>query len=123
MPPPNYVVVINNLPRRTRHAAQEGGGYSNIFIHTLARTIFRGSKISISVCFGFFREMNIFGGMKILLIFCILGVYHIIGLYLRVTSMHFMVFSFGQVHNGGYFWGLLKFQIFFRYLKFLILFG
>ena len=26
----------------------------------------------------------------------ILGVYHIIGLYLRVTSMHFRVFSFGQ---------------------------
>ena len=23
--PQNYVVVINNLPRRTRHAAQEGG--------------------------------------------------------------------------------------------------
>ena len=26
----------------------------------------------------------------------ILGVYHIIGLYLRVISMHFRVFSFGQ---------------------------
>ena len=26
----------------------------------------------------------------------ILGVYHIIGLYLRVISMHFRVFSFGH---------------------------
>ena len=38
--------------------------------------------------------MNIFGGMKILWIFW--GVYHIIGLYLRVITMHFRVFSFGQ---------------------------
>ena len=38
----------------------------------------------------------------------ILGVYHIIGLYLRVISMHFRIFSFGQVHNGGYFWGVAK---------------
>ena len=68
--PQNSFVVINNLPRRTRHAAQEGAGYSNIFIHTYAKAICRGSKISISVCFGVFREMNIFGGMKILWIFC-----------------------------------------------------
>ena len=46
-----------------------GGGYSNIFIHMLAKIIFRVSKISILVCFGVFREMNIFGGMKILGIF------------------------------------------------------
>ena len=65
--PQNSVVVINNLPRKTREAAQEGGGgYSNIFIHTLAQAIFRVSKISISVCFGVFREMNNFWGVKIL---------------------------------------------------------
>ena len=29
--PQNSVVVINNLPRRTRHAAQEGGGGTLIF--------------------------------------------------------------------------------------------
>ena len=46
-----------------------GGGYSNIFIHAEAQAIFRGSKISISVCFRVFRKMNIFGGIKILLIF------------------------------------------------------
>ena len=27
------------------------------------------------------------------------------------------------VHNGGYFWGLLKFQIFLGYLKFLVFLG
>ena len=46
-----------------------GGEYSNIFINTKAKAIFRGLKISISVFFGGFREMNIFGGMKILWIF------------------------------------------------------
>ena len=48
----------------------------------------------------------------------ILGVYHIIGLYFRVISMHYRV----KVHNGGYFWGLLKFQIFWGHLIFLIFF-
>ena len=49
----------------------------------------------------------------------ILGVYHIIELYLRVISMHFRVFSF----DGGYFWGLLKFQIFFGVLEIIDIFG
>ena len=49
----------------------------------------------------------------------IFGVYHIIGLYLRVISMHFRVFHSVKVHNGGYFWGLLKFQIFFGVLEIL----
>ena len=49
----------------------------------------------------------------------IFGVYHIIGLYLRVISMHFRVFSFGQGTKWGYFWGLLKVQIFFGVLEIL----
>ena len=49
----------------------------------------------------------------------IFGVYHIIGLYLRVISMHFRVFHSVKVLNGGYFWGLLKFQIFFGVLEIL----
>ena len=48
----------------------------------------------------------------------IFGVYYIIGLYLRVISMHFRgLFISAKVHNGGYFWGLLKFQIFFGVLE------
>ena len=53
--------------------------------------------------------MNIFWGMKILWIF--LGGHHKIGLYLGVISMHFRVFLKVKVQNGGYFFGLLKFQI------------
>ena len=53
----------------------------------------------------------------------ILGAYHIIGLYLRIISMHLGPFHSVLVHNGGYFWGLLKFQIFLGYLKFLVFFG
>ena len=36
--------------------------------------------------------------------------------------MHLGSFLKVNVQNGGYFWGLLKFQIFFRCLKFLIFF-
>ena len=55
--------------------------------------------------------MNIFWGMKILWIF--FGGRHKIGLYLGVISMHFRVFSSGQVTERRIFLGLLKFQIFF----------
>ena len=66
--------------------------------------------------------MNIFGGMKILWIF--FGGQHKIGLYLRVISMHFRVFSQGQGTEWGIFFGLIRFQIFFLVcLKFLIFFG
>ena len=66
------------------------GGYSDIFIHTLAKVIFLGSK------FYYFwglkkNKMNTFWGMKILWIF--LGGHHTIGLYLCVISVHFRVFS------------------------------
>ena len=64
--------------------------------------------------------MNIFGDMKIYGFFFIWrGVHNEIGLYLGVISMHFRVFSLRQ----GFFWGLLKFQIFLRSLKFLIFLG
>ena len=56
-----------------------------------------------------FRK-HIFGGMKILWIF--FGGHHKIGLYLEVISMHFRVFLKVKVQNGGYFFWLLKFQIF-----------
>ena len=49
--------------------------------------------------------MNIFGGMKIL---WILGVHHRIGQYLRVISMHFRVFSFGEGTQWGIFLGVAK---------------
>ena len=53
--------------------------------------------------------------MKILWIF--LGGHHKIRLYLGVISMHFGVFFKVKVQNGGYFGGLLKFQIFFGVLE------
>ena len=64
--------------------------------------------------------MNIFGGMKILWIF--FGGHHKIGLCLGVISMHFNVFSLGQGTEWGYYFGLVKFQIFLGYFKLLIFF-
>ena len=43
--------------------------------------------------------------------------HHKIGLYLGVISMHFRVLSYGHCTEWGYFWGLLKFQIFFGVLE------
>ena len=60
---------------------------------------------------GFSGKMNIFWGMKILWIF--LGVItkldYIKGSLLCILGFFFKV----KVQNWGYFWGLLKFQIFF----------
>ena len=53
----------------------------------------------ISIFFGVFRKMNIFGG------------HHKFGLYLGVISMHFRSFLKVKVKKGGYFFGLLKFQL------------
>ena len=63
--------------------------------------------------------MKIFGDMNIYGYFFGGGVHHEIGLYLGLISMHFRVFSLRQ----GFFWGLLKFQLFLRSLKFLIFLG
>ena len=43
--------------------------------------------------------------------------HHNIRLYLGVISMHFRAFSLGHGTEWGYFWGLLKFQIFFWVLE------
>ena len=64
------------------------------------------------------EKLIFLGGMKTLWIF--LGGHHKIGIYVGVISMHFRVFSEGQCKEWGIFFGLLKFQIFLRCLKFLI---
>ena len=46
----------------------------------------------------------------------------LIGLYLRVISMQLGYFK-ANVQNGGYFGGLVKFQIFWGCFKLLIFFG
>ena len=61
--------------------------------------------------FGFlFRKMNIFWGMKILLIY--FWCHHKTGLVLGLISMHFRTFSEGQCTEWKCFW-VLKFQIYF----------
>ena len=67
-----------------------------------------GFKILNFSIFGGFRKK--IGGMKILWIF--FGGHHETGLYLGVISMYFRVFSYGHCAEWGYFFGLLKFQIF-----------
>ena len=59
---------------------------------------------------GVFNKINIFWGYKDFV--DIVWGYYKIGLYLGVISMHFRVFSEGQGTKWGYFFGLLKFQIF-----------
>ena len=68
-----------------------------------------------------FRKINIFLGMKILWIFfrVITKLDYILGSFLNILGSFLKV----KVQNGGYFFGLLKFQIFFFWcLKFLIFF-
>ena len=92
--PQNSVVVINNLPRITTYAAQEGGGATLIFSYTRRLRPFLGvQKFNFSM-FWVFQRNEYFWGYEDFV--DILGVYHIIGLYLRVISIHFRVFSFGQ---------------------------
>ena len=93
-------------------------------IHSLisfkAPVIFWGPKFWISIFFGFFKKINIFGGMKFLWIFFLS--YHKIGLYLVVISMHLSFFFlrsryrirdiFVGCQNFKYFLGCLKFLIF-----------
>ena len=92
-------------------------------------SFFRVKNLEFQYLFGFSEKMNIFWGMKILWIFFFSlgggggGGHQKIGLYLGDISMQFRVFFKVNVQNGGYFWGLLKFQIFLGCLKFLIFFG
>ena len=69
---------------------------------------------------GFFRKLDIFWGMKILWI--ILGGHHKIGLYLKVISVHFRVFSEGQGTEWKIFWVAKISNIYLGCLKFLIFF-
>ena len=69
-----------------------------------------------------FKKNEYFWGVMILWIF--LGGHHIIGLYLGVISMHFMVFSYGK----GTEWVIFNFvakmsNIYLECLKILIFFG
>ena len=61
-----------------------GGGGTLIFHTYIGSGHFFGSKFRISIFWGVFRKMNIFGGMKILWIF--FWGHHKIGLYLGVIS-------------------------------------
>ena len=62
-------------------------------------------KFWISIFFGVFRKLNVFGSMKILWIF--------FGVITKFDyTMHFRVFSEGQGTKWRIFLGLLKFQIY-----------
>ena len=71
-----------------------GGGVTLIFSYTRRLRPFLGvQKFNFSMFWGFQRNEYFLGYEDFV---NILGVYHIIGLYLRVISMHFRVFSFGH---------------------------
>ena len=63
--------------------------------------------------------MKIFGGMKIFFFLVITKLDYIKGSFLFILGYFLKV----NVQNGGYFGELLKFEIFFWCLKFLIFFG
>ena len=88
----------------------QGGTLIFSYIHSRLGSFFGVQNFDFQY-FGGFSEIKYFGGMKILLIF--FRGHHKIGLYLGVISMHFRFFSLGHCTEWGYFWGLLKFQIFF----------
>ena len=73
-----------------------------------------GSKFRISIFFGVFRNMNIFGGMKILWIF--FGSSQSWA-SLRVISMQVRVFFKGQGTELGYVFGLLNYKYLFGVLE------
>ena len=69
-------------------------GITLIFSYTRRLRPFLGvQKFNFSMFWGFQRNEYFLGYEDFV---NILGVYHIIGLYLRVISMHFRVFSFGH---------------------------
>ena len=103
---------------------QGGGGGTLIlsYMHTQARAILFGFNFWISIFFGVFRKMNIFGSKKVLWIF-IWGP-HKIWLVLGVISVHFWrIFLRSRYRMWIYFLGLLKFRIYsLGFLIFLIFF-
>ena len=89
-----------------------------MFIHSIRRLgSFLGFKIPNLIIFRGFQKTEYFGGMKIL--------WYLFGssdssqerLYAGAISMHFMVSCLGQGTEWGYFWGLVKFQIFLGVLE------
>ena len=89
----------------------QGGGGTLIFSHIRTLGLFFWFKILNFNIFGVFRKMNIFLDMKILRIF--FGGSSQNWASFRVISMHFRVFLKVKGTELGYFFGLLKFQIFF----------
>ena len=87
------------------------GGGTLIFSHIRRLGLFFLFKILNFNIFGVFRKMNIFLDMKILRIF--FGGSSQNWASFRVISMHFRVFLKVKGTELGYFFGLLKFQIFF----------
>ena len=70
-----------------------------------------GSNFEFQYFFGFSKKSIFLGSTKILCIF--LGGHHKIGLNLGVITCISGSFLKVKVQNGGYFLGLLKFQIYF----------
>ena len=81
------------MRERTRGGGGGGGGGGTLIFPYIRRlgSFFLVQNFEFQYFLGVFRKINIFLGMKILLIF--LGGHHKIGLYLGVISMHFRVFS------------------------------
>ena len=66
---PKILLLLSiTYPEEQDMQLRRGGGGGGTLIFSYARRLrpFLGVQISISVFFGVFREMNIFGGMKIL---------------------------------------------------------
>ena len=76
---------------------------------------FWGQNFEFQYFFGVFRKINIFWGMKILWIFfgVITKLDSILASFLCILGSFLKVI----VQNGGYFFGLLRFQIFFGVLE------
>ena len=86
-----------------------------LYFHTcLGSGHFFGFKILNFIIFGGFPKNEYFRGIKVLWIF--LGGYHKIGLYFRVISMHFRVFSEGQGAEWGIFFGVGKLSKYFFWM-------
>ena len=97
MPPQILLSLSITYPEEQDTQLRRGGGGAGvtlIFSYTRRLRPFLGvQKFNFSMFWGFQRNEYFLGYEDFV---NILGVYHIIGLYLRVISMHFRVFSFGH---------------------------
>ena len=90
------VFLRNSQDRRYQRpnpGGGEGGGYSDIFIRTLARVIFLFKILNFNI-FGGFQKNKYFGGMKILWLF--FGGHLFMGYWFRMG-----VFFFWGGGGGG----------------------